>query len=111
MPFPARLVRPIDNRSANLFEFPSASGLPGVRAKNIFVIKQEIHLPQTNAAGNKIRRILIFDNHPASLRLVFGRRANPHIHLSAPERVISWELIFVSILIMGALIGMFWPLF
>jgi hypothetical protein len=111
MPFSARLVRPIENRRPNLFDLPSASGQPGVRAKKIFVIKQEIQLPQTNAAGNKIRRILIFDNHPDSLRLVFGRRANPHIHLSAPERVISWELILVSILIMGALIGMLWPLF
>ena len=75
------------------------------------MIKQVRRLESTTGTQKKIRRILIFDNHPDSLRLVFGRRANPHIHLSAPERVISWELILVSILIMGALIGMFWPLF
>ena len=58
-----------------------------------------------------MRRILIFDDHPDSLRLVFGGGANPHIDLSAPQRVSSWELVLVSILIMVALIGMFWPLF
>jgi hypothetical protein len=111
MPFSARLVRPIENRRPNLFDLPSASGQPGVRAKKIFVIKQEIHPPQTNAAGNKIRCILIFDNHPDSLRLVFGRQARPHLDLSRPPRVSPWELILVSILIMSALIGMLWPLF
>jgi hypothetical protein len=58
-----------------------------------------------------IRRVLIFDNHPDSLRLVFGRQASPHLDPSRPPRVSPWELILVSILIMGALIGMFWPLF
>jgi hypothetical protein len=75
------------------------------------VIKQVRRLKSTTGTHKKIRRILIFDNHPDSLRLVFGCRANPHIHLSAPESVISWELILVSILTMVALIGMFWPLF
>jgi hypothetical protein len=113
MPFPARLVRPIENRHPNLSRLPSASRLPGVRAKKIFVIKQEIHLPQTNAADDKIqiRRILIFDDHPDSLRLVFGRQASPHFDLSRPPRVSPWELILASILTMAALIGMFWPLF
>ena len=66
-------------------------------------------MPQANAAGKKTRRILIFDDHPDSLRLVFGRRPNPHVYLSAP-RVISWELILASIVTIGALIGMFWPI-
>ena len=87
MPFSARLVRPIENRHSNLFDLPSASGQPGVRAQKIFVIKQSRRLRSTNGADKTIRSILIFDNHPDSLRLVFGRRANPHIDLSAPERV------------------------
>ena len=119
MPFPARLVRPIDDRYPNLFRFPSASGQPGVRVSKIFVIKQTWRLldsrsgqalPATNGTRKQIRRILIFDDHPDSLRLVFGRRANPQIDLSVPQRVSSWELVVVSILTMGALIGMFWPL-
>jgi hypothetical protein len=87
MPFSARLVRPIENRHSNLFDLPSASGQPGVRAQKIFVIKQSRRLRSTNGADKTIRSILIFDNHPDSLRLVFGRRANPYIDLSAPERV------------------------
>jgi len=97
----------------------SVSGQPGIRAKKIFVIKRSSRpfdfrsgqpLP-ANAARKKIRRILIFDDHPDSLRLVFGRRVNPHAHLSAPPPANSWELILVSMLTMGALVAMFWPLF
>jgi hypothetical protein len=75
------------------------------------VIKQASRLPATNTAGKQIRRILIFDDHPDSLRLVFGRRANPQIDLSMPPRTLPWELVLISMLTMGALIGMFWPLF
>ena len=75
------------------------------------MIKQVRRLKSTTGTRTKIRRILIFDNHPDTIRLVFGHRANPHNRLLASESVISWELILVSILIMGALIGMFWPLF
>jgi hypothetical protein len=46
MPFSARLVRPIENRHPNLFDLLSASGQPGIRAKKIFVIKQEIPCPK-----------------------------------------------------------------
>jgi hypothetical protein len=112
MPFPARLVRPVDHRYPNVFQFHSASGQPDVRSRKIFVVKQVSRLPSTNAtAGKKVRRILIFDNHPDSLRLVFGRRANRHVDLSVRPRASSWELVLVSMLAMGALIGMFWPLF
>jgi len=81
----------------------------GSGRKKIFTIVAP-PLP-ASSGGKTIRSILIFDNHPDSLRLVFERRANPHSDLSAPERVISWELILASILTMAALIGMFWPLF
>ena len=111
MALPASFARPGAEDHLNLGRAFSVTGKRRGQTRKIFVIKKISRLPSTNAAGKKIRRILIFDNHPDSLRLVFGRRANPHIHLSAPERVISWELILVSILIMGALIGTFWPLF
>ena len=82
------------------------------RTRKIFIIKQVSRWPaSTTAEGRKIRRILIFDNHPDSLRLVFGERANPDVDLSVPQRASSWELVFVSILTMSALFGMFWPLF
>jgi hypothetical protein len=105
---PPPFVRHIIGRAAN---FSRTSSEPGQRPRRrkVIVIKQ-VRWPITNATGKKIRRILIFDNHPDSLRLVFGRRANSHVDLAAQERVSPWELIFVSALTMGALIGMFWPL-
>ena len=61
-------------------------------------------------ADKKIRRILIFDNHPESLRLVFARRPDPQINFAMPQRVSSWELIIVCSLTVVGLIGMFWPI-
>jgi len=88
--------------------------LPGQRsgrARRIFVIKKTSRLRSTNGADKKIRRILIFDNHPDSLRLVFEGGAISHHELPKSRHVSSWELIIVSILIIGGLVGMFWPLF
>jgi hypothetical protein len=111
MPFPARLVRPIENGYPILARRPSASGQPAVSTKKIFVIRQTSRLPAKDAAGNKIRSILIFDDHPDSLRLVFGRRTHSHGDLSVPQRTSSWDLIVVLMLTMVALIAMVWPLF
>jgi hypothetical protein len=111
MPFPAPLVRPIAHGHPNLTRLSFANGQSGPHPRKIFVIKQSRRLRSTNGADKKMQRILIFDNHPDTLRLVFGNGANPHGDLSAPPPARSWELILVSILTMGALIGMFWPLF
>ena len=75
--------------------------------RKIFVIEQTDRLPSTDAAGKKIRRILIYDNHPDSLRLVLGRGANRR-H-SAPRGIGSWDFLIVSLLALVGLIGMFWP--
>src|SRR6202163_2597491 len=118
--FPAPFVRPIANHQPNLARPFPVGRPPGIRAKKIFVIKESSRpfgsrsgppLPATNAARKRIQHILIFDDHPDSLRLVFGRRVNPHVHLSAPPRASSCELILVSMLTVGALVAMFWPLF
>jgi hypothetical protein len=120
MSFPAPFVRPIADHQPNLARPFPASRQPGIRAKKIFVIKESSRpfdsrsgqaLPATNAARKRIQHILIFDDHPDSLRLVFGRRVNPQAHLSAPPPASSWELILVSMLTVGALVAMFWPLF
>jgi hypothetical protein len=87
--------------------------LPGERhgeRRKIFVIKQASRLASTNGAGKKIRRILIFDNHPDTLGLVFGRRRRLDVDLSRSQRISSWELIVVSLLTVAGLVGMFWPL-
>ena len=80
------------------------------RDRKIFVIRQPGRL-QTNAAGKEIQHLLIFDDHPDSLRMVFGRGPNLRDDPSADERVISWELILVFILITSALVAMLWSMF
>jgi hypothetical protein len=110
MRFSQRLVRPNENRHPALYGLPAPSGKPGVRAKKIFIIKQEIRWPQTNAAGKRIRRILIFDNHPDTLRLVFGRRVDSNVHLSHSERMTSSGVALLWILVFVLMIGMVWPL-
>ena len=107
---PTSFVRRITEGQLNLAQ-TSSGDRQRSRTRKIFIIKKTSRLPSTNAAGKKIRRILIFDNHPDSLRLLFGERTNPYVDLSVPQRVSSWELIVVSILTMSALFGMVWPLF
>jgi hypothetical protein len=94
----------------NLGSAFSETGARRSRTRKIFIIKKTSRLPSTNAVGKKIRRILIFDNHPDSLRLIFGPRAHPDVDLSPPQRVSSWELIIVSVVTIAGLVGMFWPL-
>ena len=110
MALPTLFVRRITEGQLNLAQ-TSSGDRQRSRTRKIFIIKKTSRLPSTNAAGKKIRRILIFDNHPDSLRLLFGERTNPYVDLSVRQRVSSWELIVVSILTMSALFGMVWPLF
>jgi hypothetical protein len=108
MPFAVRLVRSIDH--PNSFDVPSATEQSGVRARRIFVIRQTSRLLARNAEGKTIQRILIFDDHPDSLRLAFGRRANPPVGRTAPQSARWWDLMLAWMLIIGALILMFSPL-
>ena len=110
MALPASFVRPGADDQLNLVRAFSVTGQRPGRTRKIFVIKKTSRLPSTNAAGKKIRRILIFDNHPDSLRLVYGRRLHPEVDLSGSQRVSWWDLIIVSALTIGVLLGMFWPL-
>src|SRR6266403_1087440 len=110
--FPPSFVRPITNPQRSLARDPSPSGQPGVHAKRIFIIRQATQLPPTNSAEAKnAQHILIFDDHPESLRLVFGCRANPSLDSSPPVHVSSWAFVIAGIVTIGALVGMFWPLF
>jgi hypothetical protein len=110
MALPASFARPGAEDHLNLGRAFSVTGKRRGQTRKIFVVKKISRLPSTNAAGKKIRRILIFDNHPDSLRLVFGRRPHPDVNLSGPQRASSWELIIVSIVTLAGLVGMFWPL-
>jgi len=108
-PISSPFVRPITG--ASVFPLSAASERPRRRTRKIFVIKQARRLASTNGTEKTLRRILIFDDHPDSLRLVFERSASRHDDLTVPPRATSWDLILVSILATVAFLGMFWPLF
>lgn len=108
--FPAPFVRSAVDREANFAQPSSASGRRRRRGRKIFIIKQRRRLPAANGTDRNIQRVLMFDNHPDTIRLIFGNGANRHVDLAAPERVSLWDLVLVSALVMSALIGMFWPL-
>jgi hypothetical protein len=61
--------------------------------------------------GNPGRRVLIFDNHPDSLRLIFGPQANGQIDFLEPQRTNLWEFVLVAAVTFAAVFGLFWPLF
>ena len=118
--FPTPFVRPVTGRQLDRAQTFSANGQRRSQMRKIFVVKQVRRpfesrsgqaLPATNAAGKKVQHILIFDNHPDSLRLVFGLGASSWVDLSDRQHGSSWALVMVRILALIALIGMFWPLF
>src|SRR3977135_1120254 len=102
--FNAPLLRlPAEDRSPNSFRFLSLDRKLGTGRKRFFIIKQAMQLPPTDSAGSRtVQHVLIFDDHPESLRLVFGR-ATPEIDLSRTPRASSRHLVFLSILLMGLL--------
>jgi hypothetical protein len=63
-----------------------------------------------NSGGKTIRGILIFDNHPESLRLLCRQRPSPDVDLVAPRRARPAHLLFALLLTLALSIAMFWPL-
>jgi hypothetical protein len=57
-----------------------------------------------------VQHILIFDDHPESLRLVFGR-PSAEIDLPRPPGARLWPLVLLSILIVSSLIAILLSLF
>jgi hypothetical protein len=99
---------PVADHQPDLAGHGRANGHDGLRSRRIFVIEQVRRLESTTRA--KERRILIFDDHPESLHLLLEHCSTSPRDLSAPEPVISWALILASILTIGALIAMLWPI-
>lgn len=120
MPFSTQFVRFNDYCYPTMFRLPPAREQPGVRARRIFVIKQSIRpvdsrtgqaLPATNAAGEALQRIVIFDDHPDSLRLLFGRSVRAKGNRPPPPSARWWEPILGWMLIAAAFILICLPLF
>ena len=60
--------------------------------------------------GKTIRRVLIFDNHPDSLRLVSRLRVRPDVDLVAPPVTSRSHIIFGLVVIVALLFAIVWPL-
>jgi len=88
----------------------SAHGEVDVRKRKIFVFRKTILLPATKGPGKQIRRILIFDDHPDSLRLILERPANRQVHRTAQNRGSSRHLVLLGMVLIAASLAMFWPL-
>ena len=64
----------------------------------------------SDSAGNPVRRILIFDNHPDSLRLVSKQHPNSDVDLAALRNTNGSHVLLGVVLILTLLLGMLWPL-
>jgi hypothetical protein len=56
------------------------------------------------------RRILLFDNHPDTLRLLFEERPKSKPGVAAPDRRRAFHLLLAASLICVLVAAMFWPL-
>jgi hypothetical protein len=110
--FNAPLLRlPAEGGSPNSFRFLRLGRRLGMGTKRFFIIKQAVQLPPTNSTESRtVQHVLIFDDHPESLRLVFGGAA-AQVDLSRPRSVSSWHLVLLSILLMGLLSAFLWLFF
>jgi hypothetical protein len=63
-----------------------------------------------SSGGKMIRRILIFDNHPESLRLLYRQRPSPDVDPVAPRRAHAAHIMFALLLMLALSIAIFWPL-
>jgi hypothetical protein len=82
-----------------------------IGARKIFVIKRVNRLQIANTKNTIIQRILIFDDHPDSLRLLLGSRESSQVDGTAPQSPRWWEPILGWMLIMCALLVLVLPLF
>src|SRR5205085_12313340 len=101
--------KPITKRQPILTDHSLPNGQPRIQPRRIFVIRQATQFSRTNSTpGKNIQHILVFDDHADSLRLVLEELASPTIDRPAPR---TWWVFLFSILMLGLLIAMFWPLF
>lgn len=106
-----RVVRPGDRRYSSPAQLPAASDLLEVGVKTIFVIDREIDVLPEDSPRNPMRRILIFDNHPESLRLLFDQfSGDSKGHSFERKRAISLGLFLLCILVMALGVAVLWPI-
>jgi len=62
-----------------------------IEPRRVFLFKGEERLAAKNGPDKTIQRILIFDNHPETLHLLFGRGAITWADPEAEESTRWWE--------------------
>jgi len=82
-----------------------------IGARKLFVIKRATRLRTPNTKSTIIQRILIFDDHPDSLRLVFGSHGSSQVDGASPQSPRWWEPILGWMLIMCVVLVLVLPLF
>jgi hypothetical protein len=60
--------------------------------------------------SNQLRRVLIFDDHPDSLRLLFARRLASELPVTSPDRWRALHVLLVVSLLCVLLAAVVWPL-
>jgi hypothetical protein len=63
-----------------------------------------------NRDRKPVRHILIFDNHPDTLRLVSGGSLSPATDHSVPRHASTLHVLLGWLLILVLVLGMVWPL-
>jgi hypothetical protein len=78
------------------------------KKRRLFAI---VSRPDSAASGPKqTRRVLVFDNHPDTLRLLFEGSASADIDLAPPHSRHAFHLALTGLLILVLVGAMFWPL-
>jgi hypothetical protein len=104
---------PVDrghSESSNLNSESSVPELPSP-SKRIFVMKQTSLLPVADGPVKSVQQILLFDDHPDSLRMIFGGPANWNADDADDDGFSFREFVVPGVAILVGLIAMFLPLF
>jgi hypothetical protein len=103
---PAKYARPKWIRVSHVGGGPFLRDSGSPERRRIFAI---VAPPKVDVSGKAIQRILIFDDHPDSFRLVSRLHVRPD-DLAATRRAHPVYLIFALLLMLALSVAMFWPL-
>jgi hypothetical protein len=109
MMLPQRFGQEQDEKG-RLNAIPSSHKQSCGRKRRLFVFTKTGVLPTTTGPGRQIHRILIFDDHPDSLRLILGGSACRETSPIAQKRISARSLIFPALALIVALLTIVWPL-
>jgi hypothetical protein len=90
---------------------PLPSEQSSIQSRRVFLFKGEERLAANSGPDKTIQRILIFDNHPETLHLLFGRGAINWADSEAEESTRWWEPVLGWMLVGGLLILLLVSLF